>query len=408
MAVLTNMQKARTQLSMTEPFFSTILFKHEMVEVDYVPLAAVTPRGQILYNREACDKLPLPQLVFLLAHEVLHMAFDHALRQGLRDHQVWNYAADAVINATLESLRIGEPIPGGVYMYGAQDKTTEQVYDELMSNAKKKGNNPGDDEGEGDGQGGCRVPDRLRDIVSEGSTGQGDSLSEAYAKHGKPLSDEERRNREMQTKMDLAEARTADRMSQRSRGTGHANFARLIDQMLEPKALPWYEQLSRYMTKYVNQGISWRRPNKRFSSVYLPITDREPAMGKVVIGVDTSGSISAKELACFEKHAKDLIEACRPESITTLYCDCYIGEVVETQLDEEFELHPTGGGGTDMTEITNWCNNSDDEIDACVIFTDGYTPYPSATEEHVDTIWVITTDYKPPEHIKYLRFEMDE
>lgn len=395
---MTNLQKARTRLSMTEPFFATILFKHEMKAVDYVPLAAVTPKGQILYNEEACERHSVEELIFLLAHEVLHIAFNHALRRDVRDHKKWNVACDAVINETLIDLGIGRMIDGGVRFPNAMLMTSEQVYNLLP----EQGNDGGDQCGGGSGLG-----DEHRDIVTPGQVDSNDPLHEAHKRHGQELGKDEKDQIEAKSKIELAEARAADRMSNRQRGHGHSNFARMIDEMLEAKALPWYEQLSRYMTKFVNQGISWRRPNKRFSNVYLPVTDREPAMGHIVIGVDTSGSISAKELACFEKHTRDIIEQCRPEKITVLYCDDEVGEVDEFTLDDEFELHPCGGGGTDMCEITRWCNDADDEIEACVIFTDGYTPYPDENEMDVETIWVMTTDYTPPPHIKHLRFEMD-
>lgn len=411
MSSIPNIVKARTQLSMTEPFFSTILFKHEMVPCEQVPLAGVTPTGKILYNPERCEQLPVQQLIFLLAHEVLHVAFDHSLRKENRDHWLWNVAGDAVINETLIALGVGQPIDGGVRYPNAENMTTEEMYDRLLKEGK--GRKPGDEPGEGSGSGSygenTDLPEEQRDVLTEDHPGEDDPLDKAHQEHSKRLTEEERRNRQVQNKLDLAEARTADKMQNKARGSSHAAFSRLIDALLEAEPLPWYEQLSRYMTKYVNQGITWRRPNKRFSNAYLPVQDREPAMGKVVIGVDTSGSISSKELACFEKHVKDLISACRPESTITLYCDSYVGEVVECDNPDEFELHPSGGGGTDMTEITRWCNEYDeDEIDACIIFTDGWTPYPSEGDERVDTVWVLTTEHNVPDHIKCLRFNIDE
>ena len=401
MAQITNLQKARTLLSMMEPFFSSILFKHEMKAVDYVPLAAVTQRGVILYNEEECNKHDVDELVFLLAHEVLHVAFSHAVRRGMRDHEIWNIAADAVINETLIDLGVGRMIEGGVRFPNAEQMSVEDVYDRLIQQAKRS---KPDEPGEGD----KTKLGKLRDLVTQGNVPEDDELHEAHKRHGQEMSKEEIDQAEAKAKIELAEARAADRMSNRQRGRGHSNFARMIDELLAAKALPWYEQLSRYMTKYVDQGISWRRPNKRFTEVYLPVTDREPAMGNIVIGVDTSGSISAKELSHFQKHTRDIIEQCRPEKVIVLYCDDAIGETDEFTLDEEFSLHPCGGGGTDMREITDWCNNSDEEIEACIIFTDGYTPYPDEKDMHVETIWVMTTDYEPPEYINTLRFKLDE
>ena len=49
--------QAKTRLSLKEPFFSTLLFRFPLVKTDMVPLAAVTPDAQILYNPKAIEKL---------------------------------------------------------------------------------------------------------------------------------------------------------------------------------------------------------------------------------------------------------------------------------------------------------------------------------------------------------------
>ena len=55
--VIDKLTQAKTRLSLTEPFFSTILYRFPMQETDLVPIAAVTPRGLILYNPKAIENL---------------------------------------------------------------------------------------------------------------------------------------------------------------------------------------------------------------------------------------------------------------------------------------------------------------------------------------------------------------
>ena len=86
--------QAKTRLSLREPFFSSILFRFPMEATDTVPYAAVTPRGRILYNPETIEKLSVEEVVFLLCHEVLHIAFSHSLRRGEREHFLFNIAYD--------------------------------------------------------------------------------------------------------------------------------------------------------------------------------------------------------------------------------------------------------------------------------------------------------------------------
>ncbi len=64
-------------------------------------------------NREFfIDRLDLKQVEYLLAHEVLHVAFEHMLRRGEREPQAWNVACDYAINQILEDEKIGRKPTG--------------------------------------------------------------------------------------------------------------------------------------------------------------------------------------------------------------------------------------------------------------------------------------------------------
>ena len=407
-------QRARTQLAMMEPFFSTILFRHEMIETNLVPFAAVTPRGQILYNPECEKTLTVEQIVFLLAHEVLHIVYDHAGRQNGRNHQLWNIASDMVINETLIALGVGRFIEGGMRYDSAEKMTSEQVYDCIKDESPYKGmkgyGESGEDKKKKGKGGGSGLPNEHRDLVPEqGCAGDDDPLKEASEKYGKGMTDDEKRIYDATIKQEIAQATVAAKMQSRNMGSGMGDFLRRMEDLVQPPALPWYEQLERFMTHFITQGNSWKRPNKRFSHVYLPTTDKLPAMGPIVIGIDTSGSISEKELGAFAKHINDLVEDCRPEKVFIVYCDYEINRVDTFELGEPIEMSMVGGGGTDMTQICRWVKElCDEDVDACVIFTDGYTPYPEKHEMTVPTKWVLTTEYCTPDYIDTIRFSLED
>ena len=110
MKQLNNLEKAKVRLSMMEPFFATILMKYPLRESKLVPIAAVTPKGEILYNPEGIKDYSVDQLVFILCHEVLHVVYMHALRRGNRNHFLYNIATDAVINETLIAAGVDKPM----------------------------------------------------------------------------------------------------------------------------------------------------------------------------------------------------------------------------------------------------------------------------------------------------------
>ena len=386
--------QAKTHLALKEPFFSTMLYRFPMIETDIIPFAAVTPRGQILYNAQAIEKLSVDEIIFLLCHEVLHIAFSHTLRRGNRDHIIFNVACDAVINETLIELGVGRFIENGVRLENAQNRYAEDIYDEIYANVKF-----------------IRLTYDLIFSGDKNITGiKGDSLGKARKIYGDTISDSLEKDLDNEVKLAVAEAITKQKMMGKGMGQAMGKLITLLEDYVLTEKLPWHVLLGQYMNKFVNQNQSWRRPNKRFSDVYLPSVDKEARMGTLVVGIDTSGSISDEKLACFGRHLFDVIEECKPEEVFVLWCDTQVAKVENHQWEEvPFELKAAGRGGTDMRSINKWVDENAPEADACVIFTDGLTPYPEKNEEEIPTLWVITNKLPSiPDHIHVVFFEMDE
>lgn len=365
MDIKKRIENAKVKLLLDYPFFGSILCKHPVEETDAVPTAAVTFDGHILYNPKFVEKLAPAELVFLFAHEVMHVALAHHARRGLRDPEVWNYANDAVINDMLTHDNVGKMIEGGFIIDGAREKTSEQVYDELMKQKQKQ---------KGGGLGGSKglvVDDLMHD---KGNHSQ-EECDEAIA----------------DAKSEAAEASQQARMM----GKLSAGLERSLGVFINSK-VPWWQTLERFMVGHSQQHQSWNRPNKRYlRTAYLPRRERLPSMGPIIIGVDTSGSITSEDLAKYFGHLNAIIEQCHPESVTVLYTDAKVCAVDE-YMPEDYPLEPRkkvpGGGGTDMCEVINWAKKNGVEPDVCLIMTDGYTPTPRADEVPFPLIWLCTTD----------------
>ena len=96
-------------------------------------------------------------------------------------------------------------------------------------------------------------------------------------------------------------------------GSAMGHLITLLEEYVLVEKLPWYELLGRFMTKFVSQNETWRRPNKRFSDVYLPSVNKEAQMGSLVIGIDTSGSISDEMLAILANTFLTLLKSANPK-----------------------------------------------------------------------------------------------
>jgi len=114
----------------------------------------VSPSGDLYYCKEFIDKITDDEeLIGLLTHEIMHLAFLTQVRKGSRDDDGWNVATDLTINTILKQNDFKLPIESealvpdrydewsfkkaGINIRNIDTKTSEQVYDELPKNIKQ-------------------------------------------------------------------------------------------------------------------------------------------------------------------------------------------------------------------------------------------------------------------------------
>src|SRR5208282_3639965 len=175
---------------------------------------------------------------------------------------------------------------------------------------------------------------------------------------------------------------------------------RYAEEFLEPK-VKWQEILRTTVVTAANRDTStWARPHRRRLAqqrMYLP---RSAAYGcdRIVVAVDTSGSIGPKELNTFFSELADILRTCHPEVVDVLGVDAAVASHVEVTGDTDITQDPPevgGGGGTDFRPAFNWVAEHD-VMPACFIyFTDMMGPFPDKAPEY-PVIWCATTATEGP------------
>jgi predicted metal-dependent peptidase len=355
---VTKLDRAKAAIVLDHPFFASILLKRPLIEDNTIPTAAVDQRGQIYYNKDFVENLTVPELVFLLAHEVGHVIGQHSARLGSRDHKKWNIAGDAWINDMLAAAKVGQTINGGVDMPGSKDRTVDEIYNELPDSP----NGPG---------------------------GAGDDLIQ----RGAPVNQQEAEAIAAQVKVDVAQAAQAAKVQ----GKMPAALQEIIDGIIHVKT-PWYEILEQYMTSMVKGDYTWMRPNRRFigQGHYLPSTGSVPEMGEIVIQVDVSGSISKAEIDHYNGHLARILEQCNPERVHVLYTDTQVQRHDTFERGNEFSLTFMSGGGTDMEAGFEYLDKQGLEPEVFVCLTDGYTAFNQSSKPAYDVVWCISSDVEAP------------
>ena len=313
-----------------------------------------------MYGRAFVEGLTDQELVGLVLHENLHKCYQHAIlwkHLWKEDAQLANMAADYVINLEIKDLESAHrdfiKLPGkGLVDEKYRGMDTGEVFRALQEE--------GDEGGGGEG-----LDEHDFDQLTE----------EEQASVGKEIEQAIRQGALMAGKMGGDESR-------------------VLGQLTQPK-IDWREQLREFMTA-VSQGhddSTWRRPNRRWlgQDLYLPSSIAE-SMGPLVIGIDTSGSVSGPMVSAFLSEVVGICNNTSPELLHLVECDATIqshkifDSASLSEVETITELH--GGGGTDMRVILDYVEKNNLKPEAVVILTDGYTPFPETIQ--YPTLWAIT------------------
>lgn len=356
-----DMTRARVRMLASHPFFGMLALRLKLVEEPGVPTAGVDGT-HLFYNPEWVKKLSLPQLQGLMAHEVMHCVFDHISRRGAREARRWNVAGDFAINHLLLEAGLQLP-PGGCVDKQYAGMTVDEIYMRLPASATA----PKDDEFV------CEVLQGTPSVGGAEPTTANDSVTANT------------------WKVNAAQAAMIAKQS----GNLPASLERLIGEMLEPQ-VDWREQLRHLMTETSKDDYSWMRPSRRHvaEGIYLPSLHSQSA-GRVVVAIDTSGSITNEMLQVFGSEVAAVCSSVLPAAIDVIYCDARVNHVDHFDKGEEATFKMHGGGGTAFDPPFTWVAEQGFAPVCFIYFTDGYgsfnfepPPYP--------VIWCMTTDVEAP------------
>lgn len=376
---------ARIGLLLRHSFFGNLATRMQLINADDWCATAATDGKKFYYNSKFITLLKPKEVEFLVAHEVLHVVYDHMGRRGERDPQMFNIANDYAVNADLKRHKVGQFITSvpALYEQKYDGKSSEEIYDDLMQNVQKidmdqlvqmllDEHMDGDDEGDNDGDG-------------EGDEG----------KNGKrpKMSPEEREALKQEIKQAVINAaQTAEA------GSLPAGVERLIKDITNP-VMPWRELIQTNLTSAIKTDFSWIKPSRRswhMDAIMPGMTPGEEI--DVDVFIDLSGSISTQQGSAFLSEVAGMMSAFDGYRINV---HCFDTEVYNPQtftsenLDsiEGYEL--MGGGGTDFTCIFKYLKDQGRVPTRLIVFTDGY-PYGSwGDADYCDTVWIIHGDPNP-------------
>lgn len=332
------------------------------------------------YTREFVMGLSEQELNFVVIHEAKHIMYQHlTIWQGLykQDPMLANMAADFVINnETIESDPQGQfaKMPqGGCADPQFNGMDTQGVFKKLQQMGKGKGKGkggkgkPGDEDGDGSGSGGFDYHDWE----------DADSMTESE-------------------KQALANAvDQAIRQGAILAGKMGGDIDRGMIDAMKAK-IDWREVLREFVvTSCDNKDQStWRRPNRRWiqHDIYMPTQEGE-AVGGILFGGDTSGSIDNEFLGSFLGELASICETVSPEQVDVVWWDSAVAGHEVYKREELANLvsstRPKGGGGTSPSCITEFMKEKKIKPMCAIICTDGYVGSDWGGTWPCPVLWVI-------------------
>ena len=345
------------------------IFMIGKVEVkDNVPTAQTNGRD-VSYGRKFVDKLAEEELRGLILHENLHKAFRHLTTwKNLyeQDARRANMACDYVIN-----LMIHDGDTEGKFVKLPEGGLLDEQYRGMDAHTVFKLLEKNGGGGGGDGESGSGLDEHDWEGADEMSQSERETLAN--------------------------DVDQALRQGAILAGKLNGNVPREVVDALTPK-VDWREALRDFVTSFCAERdeSTWRRPARRWidQDVYMPSSISD-VVGRIVVGIDMSGSIGTEEIGQFLGELKSICETVKPAGIDLLYWDTevcqhepYDGDAIQSILQT---TKPKGGGGTDPQCIPDYIKAKNIKAECAVILTDGYVgrwgdgwPCP--------VLWGITTE----------------
>jgi predicted metal-dependent peptidase len=403
--------RARFALMRDHPFFATILLQLDL-EVDEQVESIETDGRQIRYAPSWLAAISERQLQAVLAHNVMHIAFEHPVRLEGRDQALANRAMDLAINPLLQEA--GFDLPDDAVIDPAfADMPWERVYAMLEQRQSESG---GGESGGGESQlmssgGGAGASSGQ---LSSGEPQAGDGGSDPSSSPsscgrveapmgdgGQPVAQAEMRAAANQMRVLVVQAAQAARRA----GKLASGLDRLVRQQLAPTT-DWRAVLRRFVRERAQDGYSWSRPNRRHAwrGVILPSAWCQ-RLGEIVVAIDTSASIREHELAAFTAEATAIFAEVRPAAVTVLHCDTGVTSSRRFTELEKLELRAKGGGGTCFQPAFDWIEKEAEQPPACLLYFTDLDPSDRPTDPGYPVLWVATSDRKPPPFGEVVRLQ---
>jgi len=375
-------------LIFTEPFYGIFLIGLQKEFSKQCATAGVGKHGigmRLVINPDFFGDLSELHQQGLLKHELLHIAFGHLiLSDKYPNKKLFNIAADIEINQYIDS----DMLPaGGLTLDTFKNEIilpkkagTDKYYKLLQEKMNE------------DGTSYC---ESLQSILD-----QMDGNSQYCHKEWEEVTELPEAAKKLVQKQYEHQMKTTAEEIQKKHGTIPGELAEIIERLfkVEPPKFNWKQYLKRFInnaSKIYTKKLR-RKYNKRYSgNPGLKIKHKN----HVLVGVDTSGSVSSSELVEFMNELVHMHKT--GNRITVAQFDTNLTSVEDFNPKKNWEIK--GRGGTCFQPVTDHYNENN--YSAFICLTDGEAPNPDNCPNNA--LWVHSSRSRINEDLTGIKIQLN-
>ena len=355
------------------PFFGSIAADVEYQETEDIKSIKSDGRN-IFYNPKYMSCLSAADQIFVLAHELCHIAFEHTARGKGKDPMIWETATDAVINQMLKRDGL-DIIAGGIDYPEAIDYDAEQYYEILLKEKLDMellfGKLEGQENPAGGGGNGEQPPES-DDSEDDSEDEDNNDESDQVLLPAEDDSDNEDSEDDEHALVEEKESKAGNAVNRDTRIVEEiGNCQPVIDWRL-------------ILLDTINYGVDWSYTNAVLENGIVRPVLAEMPVPETEIVLDTSWSVDEELLRNFLRECKNILTFSKLKAgcFDTVFYGFHDIRTVQDIENMPFQ----GGGGTDFNVAAEAFTL---RVDNRIIFTDGQAPMP---DKFLKAIWVVYGD----------------
>jgi predicted metal-dependent peptidase len=348
-----------------------------------VPTMGIFASGRLVVNPRFVSQLKENELIFVLAHEIFHLALRTHDRAVGSDPLQFNYAHDYIINDILRGELGFQHVPaGGLEWPGAREMSAEEILLQMDKNpnhlaqigagvwqlsagSRGASSSPGN---EGDVLDGQLERQWFPNEASSDQEAQAEAIKETAAKA-------------------LSLGRLMGTMRGLGRGADPGTSNQLVTALRGLYRTPWEMALQRWLESVAPGPRTFIRPSRRGADrldVVLPGRKREGWILNVVL--DTSGSMT-EEIPRALGAIADFCDGVAVDQVRLVQCDTAVTSDKFLMPADVARHEITGYGGSDLSAAMQHLAD-DPNVEAVVVLTDGDILYPEE-EMPYEVLWIL-------------------